>query len=42
MTDLEFLRSVDVFKVLDEGKLAWILDHCLEKEFRQNEKLFSE
>jgi len=42
MTDLDFLRSVDVFKGLDDGKLAGILGHCREKEFRQNEKLFSE
>ncbi len=42
MTDLDFLRSVDVFNGLDDGKLAGILDHCREKEFRQNEKLFSE
>ena len=42
MTDLDFLRSVEVFKGLDDGKLARIRDHCREKEFRQNEKLFSE
>ena len=42
MTDLDFLRSVEVFKGLDDGKLAGIRDHCREKEFRQNEKLFGE
>jgi NADP-reducing hydrogenase subunit HndB len=42
MTDLDFLRSVDVLKNLDDGKLVRIQDHCRENEFRQNEKLFGE
>lgn len=42
MTDLDFLRSVEVFEGLDDSKLAGIRQHCREKEFRQNEKLFSE
>jgi len=42
MTDLDFLRNVEVFNGLDDGKLAAIRDYCQEKEFRQNEKLFSE
>ena len=42
MIDLDFLRSVEVFKGLDDGHLTGIRDHCREKEFRQNEKLFSE
>ncbi len=42
MTDLDFLRSVEVFKGLDGSKLADIRQHCHEKEFRQNQKLFSE
>ena len=42
MADLDFLRSVEVFKGLDSSKLAGIRQHCHEKEFRQNDKLFSE
>ncbi len=42
MTDLDFLRSVEVFNGLDDGKLAEIREYCQEKEFRQDEKLFSE
>jgi len=42
MTDLGFLRSVEVFKGLDDSKLAGIQQHCREKGFRQDDKLFSE
>ena len=42
MIDLDFLRSVEVFKGLEDEKLTEIQDHCREKEFRQNQKLFSE
>ncbi len=42
MTSLDFLRSVEVFKGLNDSQLAGIRDHCREMEFRQNEKLFSE
>lgn len=42
MTILDFLRGVDVFKGLIDSQLAGFEDHCREKEYRQNEKLFSE
>jgi NADP-reducing hydrogenase subunit HndB len=42
MTRLDFLRSVEVFKGLDDSQLSGFKDHCREMEFRQNEKLFSE
>ena len=42
MTDLDFLRSVEVFNGLDDDQLNEIRKHCREKEYRQNEKLFSE
>jgi CRP-like cAMP-binding protein/(2Fe-2S) ferredoxin len=42
MTSLDFLRSVEVFKGLNDSQLAGFKDHCREMEFRQNEKLFSE
>ena len=42
MIDLDFLRSVEVFKGLDDSHLTGIGDHCRVKEFRQNQKLFSE
>ena len=42
MTDLGFLQSVEVFKGLDDSKLAGLQDSCREKDFRQNDKLFSE
>jgi CRP-like cAMP-binding protein len=42
MADLDFLQSVEVFKGLDDSKLAGLQDHCREKDYRQNDKLFSE
>ncbi len=42
MTHLDFLRSVEVFKGLNDSQLSGFKDHCREMEFRQNEKLFSE
>ena len=42
MIDLDFLRSVEVFKGLGDDHLTRLRDHCREKEFRQSEKLFSE
>jgi NADP-reducing hydrogenase subunit HndB len=42
MTGRDFLRSVEVFKGLPDEQLNRFLDHCREKEYRQNEKLFSE
>ena len=42
MTDLDFLRSVEVFKGLNDDQLNGIRENCREKEYRQNEKLFSE
>ena len=42
MTNLDFLRRVEVFKGLIDSQLAGFKDHCREMEFRQNQKLFSE
>jgi len=42
MTSLDFLRSVAVFKGLNDSQLAGVEDHCREMNFRQNEKLISE
>ena len=42
MADLDFLRNVEVFKGLDDSKLAGIVEYCSEKEYRQDQKLFSE
>jgi NADP-reducing hydrogenase subunit HndB len=42
MTIFDFLRSVDVFKGLNDNQLAGFEAHCREREFRQNDKLFSE
>ena len=42
MTRLDFLRSVEVFKGMNDSRLADIENHCRQMEFRQNEKLFSE
>jgi NADP-reducing hydrogenase subunit HndB len=40
MTSLDFLRNVEVLKGLIDNKLAGIQDHCCEKDYRHNEKLF--
>lgn len=40
MTSLDFLRNVEVLKGLIDDKLAGIQDHCCEKDYRHNEKLF--
>ena len=42
MTGRDFLRSVEVFKGLSDDQLSRYVDHCREKEYRQNDKLFSE
>jgi len=42
MTRLDFLRSVEVFKGLNDSQLSGFEGLCREMEFRQNEKLFSE
>lgn len=40
MVDIDFLRSVDIFKGLEDGQLALILDGCREKEYPKGERLF--
>jgi (2Fe-2S) ferredoxin len=42
MTSLDFLRNVEVFKGLIDNKLAGIQDYCREKDYRHNERLFSD
>jgi (2Fe-2S) ferredoxin len=42
MTSLDFLRNVEGLKGLIDNKLAGIQDHCHEKQYRYNEKLFDE
>jgi NADP-reducing hydrogenase subunit HndB len=42
MTSLEFLRNVEGLKGLIDNKLAGIQDHCHEKQYRYDEKLFDE
>ena len=42
MTSLDFLRNVEVLKGLIDNKLAGIQDHCFEKDYRYDEKLFSD
>ncbi len=42
MTSLDFLRNVEVLKGLVDNKLTGIQDHCYEKDYRHNEKLFSD
>lgn len=42
MTIFDFLRSVEVFKGLNDNQLAGFEGHGREMEFRQNDKLFSE
>ena len=42
MTSLDFLRNVEVLKGLIDNKLAGIQDHCHEKDYRHDEKLFGD
>ena len=42
MVDLDFLKKVSLFKGVDENQLAKIQEGCLEREYKNGERLFAE
>ena len=42
MVDLDFLKKVSLFKGVDENQLVKIQEGCLEREYKNGERLFAE